>query len=341
MTMRTDNSQGGDKPDALREAYLDAVAEDQGPSAQSSAAILAHARQRAAQAQTQTLTRNQTISGGGTSAPKQLSPKPAANDRFWLRHALGGLAAVGLVGWLMLQHAAWWDGTDKGVGADPHHAEITASAARPELAEPSSAAETASMAAETSADVGQTASVEHADAAPVAADAMAPVAANATAPSVASQAPRPSAVAAAKVQREGMPAQAHADEASSAMNKDISAQSAAGSRTASTAKMQAESRAPSAEIAASPATAASADKKELLPICPEDGDEVAQRELMEAQARAKRGQKSAEPPWMKDGLPYCRPRRPEPRPRKPDAPELPGAPTGAQVPEAAGVNPLD
>ena len=210
MTIRTDNSHSGDKPDALREAYLIAVADDRGPSAQSSAAILAHARQRAAQAQTQTLTQNQKISGVGTSAPKQLSPKPAANDRFWLRHARGGLAAVGLVGWLMLQHAAWWDGTDKGVGADPHQAEVAASAARPELAEPSSAAETASMAAEARADVGQTASVEHADAAPVAADmaadAVAPVTANAAAPSAASQAPRPSAVAAAKVQREGMPA---------------------------------------------------------------------------------------------------------------------------------------
>ena len=241
---------------------------------------------------------------------------------------------MGLVGWLMLQHAAWWDGTDKGVGADPHQAEVAASAARPELAEPSSAAETAS--------------VEHADAAPVAADmavdAVAPVAANATTPSVAAQAPRPSAVAAAKVQQERLHAQAQADEASSAMNKDISAKSTAGSRVASTAKMQAESRAPSAEVAAGPAgtvSAASADKKELLPIGPEDGDEVAQRELMDAQARAKRGQKSVEPPWIKDGLPYCRPRRPHPRPRKPDAPELPGAPTGAQVPDAAGVNPLD
>jgi hypothetical protein len=43
--------------------------------------------------------------------------KPAANDRFWLRHALGGLAAVGLVGWLMLQHAAWWSGPDAGSGS--------------------------------------------------------------------------------------------------------------------------------------------------------------------------------------------------------------------------------
>ena len=336
MTIRTDNSQGGDKPDALREAYLNAVADDRGPSAQSSAAILAHARQRA-----------ESMANPAPEKAAQFvkpSTRPAANDRFWLRHALGGLAAVGLVGWLMLQHAAWWDGTDKGVGADPHQAEVTASAGRPELAEPSSAAETASMAAEARADVGQTASVEHADAAPVAADAVAPVAANATTPSVASQPPRPSAVAAAKVQQERMHAQAQADEASSAMNKDISAQSTAGSRAASTAKMQAESRAPSAEVAAGPAgtvSAASSDKKELLPICPEDGDEVAQRELMDAQARAKRGQKSVEPPWIKDGLPYCRPRRPHPRPRKPDAPELPGAPTGVQVPDAAGVNPLD
>ena len=326
MTMRTDNSQGGDKPDALREAYLNAVADDRGPSAQSSAAILAHARQHA-----------ESITNPAPEKAAQFvkpSTRPAANDRFWLRHALGGLAAVGLVGWLMLQHAAWWDGTDKGVGADPHQAEVTASAGRPELAEPSSAAETAS--------------VEHADAAPVAADmavdAVAPVAANATTPSVAAQAPRPSAVAAAKVQQERMHAQAQVDEASSAMNKDISAQRTAGSRAASTAKMQAESRAPSAEVAAGPAgavSASSADKKELLPICPEDGDEVAQRELMDAQARAKRGQKSVEPPWIKDGLPYCRPRRPHPRPRKPDVPELPGAPTGAQVPDAAGVNPLD
>ena len=319
MTMST-NIRSDGKPDALREVYLNAVAEDQGPGALSSEAILAHARQRVAQPQPL----NQTITGVGTSTPSQLNPKPAANDRFWLRHALGGLAAVGLVGWLMLQHTAWWDGTDKGVGADPHQAEVVASAPRSELAEPSSAAETASVA--------------QADAAPVAADAAAPVAA----PSAAPQAPRSSPIAAAKVQRERMHANAQADEASSAMKNDISAQSKAASRMASTAKMQAESRAPSAEMAVGAdgaASVASADKKELLPLCPEEGDEAAQRERMHANARAKSGQvaghKAAEPPGAKDGVPYCRPRRPEPRPRKPEARDVP------EVPDAAVVNPLD
>jgi hypothetical protein len=87
MNMHPENPSGDDKPDALRELYHEAVAEDRGPSAQSSAAILsAHASARQAW-------------GRAT----ELMDKPAANDRFWLRHALGGLAAVGLVGWLMLQ----------------------------------------------------------------------------------------------------------------------------------------------------------------------------------------------------------------------------------------------
>lgn len=92
----------------LRELYHEAVAEDRGPSAQSSAAILECARQRAAGA---------------------LADQPAANDRYWLRHALGGLAAVGLVGWLMLQHAAWWSGPDQGRGRTSSRAEAVA---RPE-----------------------------------------------------------------------------------------------------------------------------------------------------------------------------------------------------------------
>ncbi|PIG09444.1 hypothetical protein [Comamonas sp. 26] len=100
----TPESEQGSKPDVLRELYQQAVADDRGPSAQSSAAILARAKQRAAAASQE-------------SAKPQ--SQPAANDRFWLRHALGGLAAVGLVGWLMLQHAAWWDGSDKGIGVEP------------------------------------------------------------------------------------------------------------------------------------------------------------------------------------------------------------------------------
>lgn len=92
------------KRDVLRELYQQAAADDRGPSAQSSAAILERAKQRLAAA-----------SKEGVKSPSQA----AANDRFWLRHALGGLAAVGLVGLLMLQHAAWWDGSDKGIGEQP------------------------------------------------------------------------------------------------------------------------------------------------------------------------------------------------------------------------------
>jgi hypothetical protein len=60
--------------------------------------------------------------------PTERMDKPAANDRFWLRHALGGLAAVGLVGWLMLQHAAWWSGPDAGSGSS---SEVVAEPAQP------------------------------------------------------------------------------------------------------------------------------------------------------------------------------------------------------------------
>ncbi|UUC91929.1 hypothetical protein [Comamonas sp. C11] len=99
MNMHPETPSGDHKPDALRELYHEAVSEDRGPSVQSSAAVLERARQRAA---------------GVGQQPSEPMGKPAANDRFWLRHALGGMAAVGLVGWLMLQHAAWWSGPDKG-----------------------------------------------------------------------------------------------------------------------------------------------------------------------------------------------------------------------------------
>ena len=116
----TPESEQGSKPDVLRELYQQAVADDRGPSAQSSAAILARAKQRAADASQESV---------------KPQSQPAANDRFWLRHALGGLAAVGLVGWLMLQHAAWWDGSDKGIGVEPD----TRSAAVAESAAPAPA----------------------------------------------------------------------------------------------------------------------------------------------------------------------------------------------------------
>ena len=140
----TPESEQGSKPDVLRELYQQAVADDRGPSAQSSAAILARAKQRAAAASQE-------------SAKPQ--SQPAANDRFWLRHALGGLAAVGLVGWLMLQHAAWWDGSDKGIGVEPdtRSAVVAESAAPAPALSPESSPAVADAAAE---DAGQSVATE-------------------------------------------------------------------------------------------------------------------------------------------------------------------------------------
>ena len=140
----TPEPEPGSKPDVLRELYQQAVADDRGPSAQNSDAILARAKQRAAAA------------SQDRAKPQR---QPAANDRFWLRHALGGLAAIGLVGWLMLQHAAWWDGSDKGIGveSDTRPAAVAESAApAPALSiEPSPT--TADAAA---ADAGQSVATE-------------------------------------------------------------------------------------------------------------------------------------------------------------------------------------
>ncbi len=138
MNMHPETPPGDDKPDALRELYHEAVAEDRGPSAQSSAAILERARQRAA---------------GVGQQPPELADKPAANERFWLRHALGGLAAVGLVGWLMLQHAAWWGGPDAGPGPGSS-SEVPAEPAQPadiDPAAPAPAIASAGAAADASA----------------------------------------------------------------------------------------------------------------------------------------------------------------------------------------------
>lgn len=128
MNMHPENPSGDDKPDALRELYHEAVAEDRGPSAQSSAAILKRARQRAAAV---------------GQEPTEPMDKPAANDRLWLRHALGGLAAVGLVGWLMLQHAAWWSGPDKESERDSRAEAV----AQPAESQPAPAVEGADRAA--------------------------------------------------------------------------------------------------------------------------------------------------------------------------------------------------
>ena len=159
---QTQDSPQARKPDALRDLYHEAVADDRGPSAASRAAILAQARQQA-----QELARK-----AREPVPQSAKPaaKPAANDRLWLRHALGGLAAVGVVGWLMMQHFSGWDGSDRGIGAgaaadhaviahadSPVEASASAPAAVPadavaEPAAPEASAETAAVPADAVAD---------------------------------------------------------------------------------------------------------------------------------------------------------------------------------------------
>ena len=162
---QTQDSPQARKPDALRDLYHEAVADDRGPSAASRAAILAHARQQA-----QELARK-----AREPAPQSAKPaaKPAANDRLWLRHALGGLAAVGVVGWLMMQHFSGWNGSDRGIGAGAAadhaviaHADAPAAVPADAVAEPA-----APVAAEASAETAAVPVDAVADAAPVTAAA--------------------------------------------------------------------------------------------------------------------------------------------------------------------------
>lgn len=93
----------GTPPDDLVQRYHAASAEHgspRGPSPEANARVLAYAREQAALR-------------AASSVPPALTPAPdagtnfggePANDRRWLRHALGSLAAIGLVGWLTLHH---------------------------------------------------------------------------------------------------------------------------------------------------------------------------------------------------------------------------------------------
>ena len=285
MSVTTDNSPQR-KPDALRDIYLDAVANDRGPSAQSTEAVLAHARQQAAVAASQPA----ALPAAQVQAQDKLKPAPAANDRYWLRHALGGLAAVGLVGWLMLQHAAWWDGSDKGIGAEPA-GQVVAETPEAVPADASSAASTA------------VAEAVAADAAP--ADepmaAAAPVA----------NAPRPSARASASMAEKSTPDRpaVKAEITPDAMKEEatVSASPSANRpvRNAPAAsKMQSHSASSSAEAMdqAAEKTQEKAQEKtkdlSQLPLCPEEPVSA------EAKAAAKPARKSEE------AAPTCRPRKP-------------------------------
>lgn len=266
MNMHPETPSGDDKPDALRELYHEAVAEDRGPSAQSSAAVLDRARQRAA---------------GVGQQPSEPMDKPAANDRFWQRHALGGLAAVGLVGWLMLQHGAWWSGPDAGSGSS---SEVVAEPAQP-------------------ADIDPAAQASAIASAPAAADASAARSAQlaeksrqSRAPAKAQQAPHPQ-----DVQASAPAPQSEAAQASSAA-APVSRAPAAKAPSRSTDAAQ-----PVAPAADAPAADAMAPQNSRLsaqlPLCPLQTEEEARRQA--ATEGADKGSGTARK------SPHCRPRKPE------------------------------
>lgn len=311
----TPESEQGSKPDVLRELYQQAVADDRGPSAQSSAAILARAKQRAADASQE-------------SAKPQ--SQPAANDRFWLRHALGGLAAVGLVGWLMLQHAAWWDGSDKGIGVEPD-------------ARPAAVAESAAPASALSPEPSPAAAdAATADAAQSVAAEVAPAVNRGTrSASVAqkskenrAEAPENKAPAAmdieAKVQvparEQAAPALANATAPMAAPAPSIAPSMERSARMAPTAKARAssvgEATPHAAEKSLETADIAPQQNPEVqakLPLCPLVDD--AQGRKTSANGDAPKDEKSVSGTALKP--PNCRPRKAsEKRPAKPaQAPE--------------------
>ena len=82
-----------DKPDRLLELYRDATANDAGPDNAARDRVLAYAREQAAKR-----------AASAVPLPASHKTGKAANDSHWLRHALGSIAAIGLVGWLTMQH---------------------------------------------------------------------------------------------------------------------------------------------------------------------------------------------------------------------------------------------
>ena len=116
-----DAGPGDSGPDALLALYREATAQDGGPSDAASARVLAYAQRHApsaATAGTSAASATQPETHGDPSQAAVRTPPnlptashapvttsaPAANDRRWLRQALGSLAAIGLVGLLTLHH---------------------------------------------------------------------------------------------------------------------------------------------------------------------------------------------------------------------------------------------
>lgn len=319
MSMTTDNSPQR-KPDALRDIYQDAVANDRGPSAQSTEAILAHARQRAS------ATKDPHVSRTAAQTQGKPKPAPAANDRFWLRHALGGLAAVGLVGWLMLQHAAWWDGSDKGIGAEPAGHVVAET--------PQAFPADASSASAVTAQAVEAAQASAADAAP-AQEAMAATAPAPAPVANAARAPTRSSAAMAEKSQANRPS-VQAEIAPDAMKEEATvAASPSASRPVRNApaasKMQSQPAPISAEVAdqaaarvqekAQERTAEKDKDLSQLPLCPEEPVGA------EAKAAAKAARKGEE------AAPACRPRKPH---EKRSTRTVPGSDAADSV-----VNPVD
>lgn len=269
MKMHPDAPSGDDKPDALREIYHDAVAQDRGPSAQSSAAILDRARQRAA---------------GVRQEPSVPMDKPAANDRFWLRHALGGLAAVGLVGWLMLQHGAWWSGPDAGSGSS---SDVVAEPAQPADIDP---AAQAAVQASAMASAPAAADASAAPSAPLAEKSR-----QSRAPAKAQQAPHTLDVQAS--------APAPQSEAAPASSAAAAASRAPAAKALSRSTDAAQPVAPAADAMTPQNSRLSAQ----LPLCPLPTEEEARRQAATegADKGADSGSGTARQP------PHCRPRKQE------------------------------
>jgi len=259
MNMHPETPPGNGKPDVLRELYHEAVAEDRGPSAQSSAAILERARQRAA------------------GAPAK---QPAANDRYWLRHALGGLAAVGLVGWLMLQHGAWWSGPDAGPGSSSEVATEPAQAADIDPAAQASVPAPAIVSAPAAADASAAGSASRAE---KSRQSRAPAKAQQAPPSLDGQASAPAL----------QPEVAPASDASTAKDMVRSA------RPAPRASAPQRDAASAADAAAAQSSLSGAP----LPLCPLQTE----KEVLGQAAKEAEGTASGAPAKPL----HCRPRKPE------------------------------
>ena len=300
MSQTHDSSLQSSKPDALRDLYHEAVAEDRGPSAQSRAAILEHARQQAAEY-------------ARKAKEPELLNKPAANDRLWLRHALGSLAAVGLVGWLMMQHFASWDGSDSGIGAGvgagpvadstpmahtdagTHAAEeaVPADVAAADAPEHSSA-EIAAVPADAVADAGPSTSSS------AAAAAVAPAGSANRARPAPSPAPRVPQVAEQASPREDLQPNAQANVQTPAIQAETEEPQSAAKGSSAQAKM----RSPAVAEKAIPAeTGGSSKAQTQLPLCPPEPQTPQARE----EARKKQAQQGASQDV--DKVPQCRPRK--------------------------------